>query len=425
MGNKKNRSFEETLSIEEQEILCSLDVSAPPAKVFQRQLSQRLSVLFAEGDENIARDQWKAAKYGNYALEKPVTTAKVYTTLGIFTSTRLFLVRINRLNKLGHRLFFVLGSLSNILEFITDLCMILKTTFFPQSAKEKLLTKTQRFKNALRKDNRPIRMANAAIWFTINLVTFIITGGMSFYLNLVGFIFDSAIEIYKNVILNVHSNLLKKVNKQIHDLDLKMTELKNSLVLSSPKHHGEISRTLTELKKEREILLHYPAILKEKIQAERSKRLFNAVMQILCCIGSLIFLAALICNPPAGLVTAGAVIALVTGSILTGFTPRIVNILISHGKALINKIKQWFPTKQLEEENLLDYPREMPMLPVRPRALSVPVASKPPVLVPLLSATSFSLFSHAEQKPAPISSRRHSAPAANCDNFHSLQPKKN
>lgn len=363
--------FDSHLTVEEQEILCSLPLnSGTSASLHQKKLAAKLSQIFKEGKKDLASDKWKAAAYGNYTHASPLPrTITVFNTLGVFTSTRLALVRTNRLTNLGFKFLFTLGSLSYLLELITDIGIIFKSTFFPRTQTEKNLSHWQRFKNILKKDNRPLRMANAAVWFSINLTCVLLTGGILFYLNVAGFIFDCAVEIYKNTSLNSHTKLLNKINCKLDKINNKIDYLLNpAFVTKNPDWYEknklstdkQLDNTLKKLYAERDTLLTYQTNLEIKIKEEKRKRRFNAVMNILCCAGSTLFLLALVANPPTGLLIAGAVIALVTGSILTGLAPRLIKYFNRVSKILYAKLTDWLDksreikTLEIEKQPLLD-----------------------------------------------------------------------
>lgn len=160
---------------------------------------------YHKGDRTIA-DRWKAAKYHKkfkdyherlVVLEKSKTvqdliqeahhhqspeqfwtTDLIYTFFAWLTQARLAIVRTNKL--LGFLKFaflpawFALMGLSFGLELAVDISVVIKSTFFPTGEEEKKLSWWARFKAVMSKDNRKTRMINAALWFSINLICFIL-----------------------------------------------------------------------------------------------------------------------------------------------------------------------------------------------------------------------------------------------------------
>jgi len=316
------------LSLDEREIFCSLDLIE--AKEEQVIMADGLAKEYELGSKNVSRDRWKTAKYRKMAgkiLSKTSNTIlkadTTYTSLGWFTSLRLFLVRTNRLldyffnysKQIGTALKSLswlslalnIAGLSYGLELVNDISIVLYTTFrAPQTDEEKKLSHWDRFKNVLTKDNRPARMLNALVWFGINLAGFIIAltvPGGAFILpiiNLAGFGFDVVLDSARALQdVNKHERLLHKVNEKI-------AEARKAYPVDIKEHVK-----LVEIKTQ----------LEAKITSVKKNRYSTAIATIGVFIGM-----ALIFYPPTVIPAAfllGSSIAFLTGSLFGGLGKRI------------------------------------------------------------------------------------------------------
>lgn len=258
----------------QKEILCGLDLGKnPDGLAWQQELAGELADQIENDVEHTLYNPDKVDKYrkqagwqpkkkdedgnyddpnDNYYYFKPESVHKV---LGWFTSIRLFFVRFNRVMKLYGlgflpKFFDVLG-LSYIFELLLDVIDISVSTFLPLRNPEKQLIKNNqatlaeiywwRFKNKITQEEDLIaRMCNAAVWFSINLSAFILTGGFSSFanlftlapavvpkavtllsnkLNIGGFGFDLFLETFRGIKdYFQHSNTAVAVQTEINEL---------------------------------------------------------------------------------------------------------------------------------------------------------------------------------------------------------------
>lgn len=271
------------LSLEEKEILCSLNFANTHddnLTSYQRALAKDLSELFEHGGEDASQDEHKAEKYRTVAHLPPKpskkttwTTANIYGKFGWFTTLRLTLFRLNRfvdqcspgsafipehLNLGFVRIPSTVGCFSYGAELLVDGAMIAKSIFSPGAHESKSVPK--RLKNILTKDTRPYRMTNALIWLGINIATFGATGGMSAIVNIIGFALDLVHESIRTIIeLKTNQDFLNKVDKRL-------ATIKEELELHpNPKNIQAIN-----LKKEQTSLL----TIKDKLH-ERQKNILE------------------------------------------------------------------------------------------------------------------------------------------------------
>ncbi len=233
------------LSTDEAELLYHLDLSGvPKAKKTKFAIAKQLAEVYSHGNQEVTADHWKAQTYAikaDESLTKEQQTAEVnkldewnikrtqswYAGLGWFTSVRLFYVRSARVFLLIGRALvsaararlIAIAGLSYGLELVIDIGVVVKNVLNPSKGEEHLHW-TQLTINSLKKDNRWYRMANAAIWFAINLAAFILTGGMSVILNLVGFSLDPVNEVaLAGLEIDKNNELLKKNNARLTEIE--------------------------------------------------------------------------------------------------------------------------------------------------------------------------------------------------------------
>jgi len=256
----------------QKEILCNLNIETTTrghtdegdkhAKKWQKKLAEKLADQIENDVENTLYNNEKVNKYREQAglpkikeNDKPlITDPDLLTALSWFTSFRLHIVRLNGViaaaTGVGFlpKWFDILG-LSYALELVIDLCDIGYTTFKPlRQQEEDLINKGDasrlqiywwRFKNKILQDEELIpRMLNAAVWLSLNLASFILTGGFGGiigtatvaaattqlvrYMNIGGFIFDFVHEAAKGLVdFWRNSQTLVEVTKEIRDLKIK------------------------------------------------------------------------------------------------------------------------------------------------------------------------------------------------------------
>lgn len=183
----------------------------------QERVARRLAGHYDHGhaELGISRDPWRARKYGR--RKYPPTkkrTENIYEGLRLLTSFRLFILRANRIADYVNTNWFLntvcksatdhISTITNIagisyaIELLADFAVLARTIFFPTKKEEKNNPSAlSRVKNTLKKDNRIPRMANAAVWFGVNMAGFFITAGLSAILNISLFAFDVCNDTYK------------------------------------------------------------------------------------------------------------------------------------------------------------------------------------------------------------------------------------
>lgn len=172
---------------------------AKEAREWQQVIGTILAAAYREGDPTlgVARDPRKARQYAGEPNpeESGKQTERVYNGFRWFNACRLFVVRLLRVLRFAGISFSgaflsnlsmlsTIGGLSYGLEVIVDLTIVLRETFAWREHRWK------RFWAVLTKDHRPHRLANALVWFGVNLACFFLTGGAAAILNVSLFMFD-------------------------------------------------------------------------------------------------------------------------------------------------------------------------------------------------------------------------------------------
>lgn len=273
------------LTVYEKETLCDLDLkSNRDALERQRNYALELSRLYETGAETAPRDKWKAAKFrekaGEFALElnhlygtgtkfkedgelnnpnppgsSLLRTKNIYYGFGKYTFTRLYILRVNFLADFFYRSFlprlFSIAGFSYAAELLFDVGVVLYSTFRPSP-----VPIGTRFLNVLLKDGRPSRMLNAAVWFSLNLTCFIVTGGLSTILTLGGFGFDILHESGKwKFVHQRNQNYFKKIsneletkNKALLQMEIEQDLLKSKMLPLESSQLDQINSLKREIK---------------------------------------------------------------------------------------------------------------------------------------------------------------------------------
>ncbi len=333
-------------------------------------IAKSLIPIFKEGRKDVARDEWKAAKYQQISAhdvietpDTPVRTATLFDFHGLLNSFRLFLVRIHRFFVVAGVVIlprlFALWGLSCALTLLADIVIVFKNTFIDDlQIKNKIkLAKDSnasfgffqklklalgeigsnpsrylrdagyRFKNSMLKDNRPPRMLNDALWFGINLTVFLVTGPIGAalinpLLNLIGFTFDAGISGFLTGKRYVHmTNIIDKLNAQI----TAFRALKNT-----PENQKSINTLSFMVVK-----------MKEKRTENMNERIRNTIFLSLVLVGMVLIFAFPPATAPAGFII-GSVLALGFGT-ATGFYPKAKNWakkIYNHGKDFFTRTPQ-------------------------------------------------------------------------------------
>lgn len=303
------------------------------------ELSKTLANFYEQGDAvfGVSRDSVKARKYQGESNKK-LTTEQVYGWAGWFTSIRLFIVRLNSvLDKVGHA--FINGvlvkvakaaSLSYAIEFLADTIVVLRTVFFAGPVeKSKNLSWWSRFKNTMFKGERPARLANAVVWFGINLACLFVTGGVSSILNVTGFFFDILVDLYK----------FFRDRARYRTTLASITDKKQELIDTYSANHAAVLKL---------------NVVEEKIKVQRDREIYKRYrgLTVSTCLFIAVFVVTIALYPPFGLSLAagvalgmklgGALGSLFIGSTIAGLGKRIYdNVLVKWIHRLGEKFKQW------------------------------------------------------------------------------------
>jgi hypothetical protein len=404
------------LSVYEAERYCAFDLSNNPIDVqTKKQVADWLARYYKRGGKRASADQWKAKTYeiiANPSSTKEEESEAIaamngwnfkrtqswYAVFGWFTSIRLFLARTNRvadlagkpiINKLIISIFelftsssnsvltiiktrfLAIGGFSYALELLLDIGVLLKHIFKPDEGK-KHLPWYKRLHTALCKDNRWYRMLNAAVWLSVNVATFIITGGLSSILNICGFSFDPINELILSLPeLQKNKVLLQKFNKRLSKLEHKIDShapiefakykrrasrneylesrlksvLDNLKIEKNPETLRKLNAEKNLIQAKLKITAHelnkLETIIQEKVpqnifqeykkshreirkQEETIKVLKSNRFYAVCIVLGVLLGTALFLFPPTGIpAIAGAIIALAAGSILGGLGRRL------------------------------------------------------------------------------------------------------
>lgn len=312
-----------------------------------RNIYKHLADVFEHGSDDAATDPWKVAKYRKKIGQDAEEPGSPYLRTDYFykfhswfyNGIRLLIGRVNRIFIFFYHsilpAFFGAFGLTLGLSFLIDLSIIIKKTFQDNELSEKLseqygfknkcslliatlMTRDYwrkawiRCKNTAQKDNRPYRMMNDSIWFSINLIVFILAGPAALIinpiLNLGGFFFDLVHEFFW---LGKH---YQRHTGAINKLDDEMEAIKNDPKMSLEEKNR---RTL--------VLAHF----RKGVDNKRSEVVRRHSYIVLC--ASLILLGmGLALFPPTAIPFAfliGSGLALFFGSAVMGFGRRIYLII--------------------------------------------------------------------------------------------------
>jgi hypothetical protein len=346
----ENFSGEELATIAE--AFCSLNFADnQELKDQQAEVSEILAECFEHGNAELglAPDIWKAKKYGKPFLPKKTwkSTERAYALFGWFTSIRLFLLRLNRVLDQFGKGFYVntvvdvgngffntvfnavtnnittltsIAGLSYGLELLFDSAVLFKAAFLPtEKQKANNPSRWGRFVNTLKKDDRIIRMANAAYWFGVNLAGFLVSGGISAILNISVFVIDVCADVYKYYRDKHKYDLLAKV------IQKKKADIQNELTYLSKDSSCYFSK-----QKELQKYNHMEERLNEKTKAISNKRLYAIGISLAILAGMALFLF-----PPAG---AAAVVGLVAVKAIGASIAMLCSVFGGLGKRVFEKI---------------------------------------------------------------------------------------
>ncbi len=188
-----------------------------------------------------------------------------------FNSARLFALRLHRIFTYSGRTLPLLSKMTSYggLSYIIELCVYLNDIFietvFPENY-QKHIPWWSRLKNAFMKDERPLEVANAAVWFGVNLASLFLTGGASAIINAALFCFDFCADSYK-VLRDYlkYNRSLNKIQNEIAFLHERLEDYKK--IVDS--HKGDLISNIDPAR--RDVLNASIVQIEEKIAAINAK----------------------------------------------------------------------------------------------------------------------------------------------------------
>lgn len=359
-------------TIEEKEWLCSFDPTPQKeatqedldaiqhTKEWQKEIARNLSESFEQGNEETTRDPWKAHEYRQKAGLPSEPPGNMFFRTDTFyryhawwlTGIRLLLVRVNRIvGKVAKSFlpsFFAFFGLSYGIGFALDLFIVLTTTFSPKltpqerEANEGFWKRTwTRFKNIITKGNRPYRMMNDFVWFTVNLIVLCTAGPLYLLLNpilnLVGFGFDTTHEFFwLGRETQKHQRLISKLNQEI-----RATEN----LLAENQDNQQLKNDLLRLNLVRDKI-------KEKRNAVIRQKLWISCWTAVVMVGMILVYFPPTTIPGAFLIGSG--LALIGGSLFTGLGRR----LYLYAESYFPKIVKWYKSLTEPDNKPTNEPKE-------------------------------------------------------------------
>lgn len=313
-------------------------------------------------------DAKKASKKGKFSLWfYKWSTANAIWLQGWFTSTRLFILRVNRMATVGTKTipllkaFLTFGGLSYFLSFAADVLIILFETLRPffqylfgyevtrkDNEKDMSIPRLMfhRFWETLTEDGRISRMLNDGLWVMINMICLFISCGV---INLIGFAFDVCNEMILALMeywrySMVRDDLLKQIEKkanEVREINLNQEQISNLEI--DPDQQARKTALLADIK---HLSLAEKVLYNKLFDASsdsliisiwnsvtwKGVRVVSGVAIIFIGMCMLYFLPTTLI----GLTLMGGGCALIGGSGIYGFCARIVNL----GIRLRNYIKE-------------------------------------------------------------------------------------
>lgn len=370
----------------EMEILCQLSLQGnADAAHFKKQVAQALAEKYQTGTVEVVRNTQQAKKYFKIADPRQVVAAdamEFYTTYGWFNRARLALVRTYRVTQsIGSQIMdfatSILPMLSISMGFrlFVNLGACVRSAIFPDEPEKSLrLSAAKRFMRRFNEGERAKQIRDDGVWFLINLTALILafpTMGSSFFVvtlvkalstsAAVWDVINEALDLRK---MREQTVLLTKIDKKIVDLyaavkpiianiadrEEKIAKLEKSLQFSK-KINSTFERSamqkINALKLEVQNLKnqdHYKEYqkyvhIKERLHAERKTLKNNLMMVIGLTFLTAVSVALFFFPPTSAVMMAGAVGALVFGSVLSpsGFV-----------RSVVNAVKNWFVSPREE-----------------------------------------------------------------------------
>lgn len=371
--NARSKKERATYFKDLQKHLTEIKIVVPDAERLQKKMAEELKEAYSEGSRDTPIDSWEAKKYENLVkkletelsrqplisavkkdpslwqlfkqtLKENFRTNSIYTATGWYTAIRLFIIYLNRIfanlekydmnkfHKFLPKWYAVLG-LSYGLTFFLDCAIVLYSTFRKPKPEEANLSRWMRFKNVLKKGNRPFRLANDGVWFAVNMIGIFLTGGLSIIISLAGFCFDEVHEIFKPAYRGFrHQQVSNKLQNEINNLQKKIKQptgdsAEDLSKLGSESQRKIIKENKENIKKDINILSYLNAQQKKQTWTtiKNGFRPVFGTTLILIGMGLILFPPT---SAPAALFI-GVGLTIVGGSIFTGLFYRIYDFIQS------------------------------------------------------------------------------------------------
>lgn len=373
--NESGNTLPQTdLSIQQLEIICSLDLrDSPSAMAYQELIAADLVTVFEKGAKGVARDKWKASKYrkmtnqstreSTYLKTKSIYSIHNWLRSGFSLVDRLInlfdVIGIATLNTLSYLV--QASGFSHAVVLAVDIAIVAKAVFLPTGEEEKKLSYLERLSNILYKGERIKRMISAALWIGITLSAVYLTGGLSLVAGIAFHTFANTSSLICNIFHNIikwfdlsnHRKLSKIINNELTDLvteeKLWMSLIKEKLqrintlnryVINTPDNNSNTYAAMTEIGlltddiMDIEKRLYYIQekynnlnLVDQKIQKKLAVLSFNRTYAI-CTASIVVTGVALILFPPSAAILLAAVTAVfVVGSIADGFGKKIYGVI--------------------------------------------------------------------------------------------------
>lgn len=336
------------LSIKELAILCDLDIQ----DAWRRNAASDLSKWYREGGrrkfvegkpvvETITADKYKRRHFSHIHVHgkkrpKPyVSKTKRYfydplfwynivrTTvgpawLGIRTLIEIAWHSLPLNFAIGAHAFFGFASLVFGLEVLFDTFLVLKALIAPKGWISKKASWLDRLKDILGKDNRPGRMLNAGVWFCVNLLGFVLTGGISIPVSsivavsvgLAGYIFDVG-HAWKT--RNLEIERLERIRAEA----LKLVALDTSPEQNWQKRADKLTEKIASVEADR-----FRVVLQTSLSLVGGASLFTAVALGVAGVATAALISPICCGLAAAFLLSGTMIAIYRRSLATAPVPQ-------------------------------------------------------------------------------------------------------
>lgn len=354
------------------EAYLSLDLIDNSLASAEQKLSARdFARITRHGSVDVAPDKYKAARYEAIATEQDPTpiqskTSHFYNFAAWYSAINRLINQIMTVGKIS-----VHPTLSTVLSvggffcgayLLFDLLVICKSILFPNPTDEPV-SAWVRCKRSFLKDGRNNRIVSNAIGLAAGITGLFIAAMSSSILSLAIGGFFIGYSVYQlGYILQPHKTLLKKVEKEIHNLNNKI---------------AAISEVSDEDRKELEKLKYIKTKLENKIAEVKRNAIFGIALSLCVLAG----VALLTFCPPAGLAllgTIGAGIVLGADSLLGGFGQKIFGLFATKKPQLKKTLSEPDLNKTSDKTILKRLSSESAIINSNRHGIAIPTVSEEP-----------------------------------------------